>query len=143
MTTLVLADVNASTGLSLVPCRRRDAWLARLLSSSLDARLAAGVAPEHSRLLAVRTALLVDPVARHRLARCWGALAVTARAGLPRSQPGVAEVIDQVANRLRTDEPVGVRGVAVARTMLRTTTDAVRRGGPGGEDLAAAVARTA
>jgi len=37
---VLLVDAGPSTGLLLLPHRRRDAWLARLRHRSLDARLA-------------------------------------------------------------------------------------------------------
>lgn len=140
---LLLVNTSPPTGLALLPWRRRDAWLARLQRSSLDARLAAGEPPERSRLLAVRTAHLVSPRSRRRIARRWDALAALARARLARSHPEVANEIQKVADVLRTDQPVGVRGVAAAITMLAIAADAVQRPRSGGEDIAAAVARTA
>jgi hypothetical protein len=140
---LVLVNTNPPTGLALLPRHRRDAWLTRLRRRSLDARLAAGEPPERSQLLAVRTAQLVSPASRRRIARRWDALAALARARLDRSHREVANEIQKVADLLRSDQPVGVRGVASAITMLAIAADAVRRPGSGGEDIAASVARTA
>jgi hypothetical protein len=91
----------------------------------------------------VRTAQLVSPASRRRIARRWDALAALARARLARSHIEVANEIQKVADLLRTDQPVGVRGVAAAITMLAIAADAVQRPGSGGEDIAAAVACTA
>lgn len=140
---LVLVHTGPSTGLVLLPRRHRDAWLARLRHSSLDARLAAGEPPECSRLLAVRTAYLVSPASRRRIARRWDALAAVARRRPGRSHLEVADLIQNVADLLGTDQPVGVRGVAAAVTMLAVAADAVQRPDTGGDDVAAAVARAA
>jgi hypothetical protein len=139
----VLVDAGAATGWTLLPRRRGEAWLARLRHRSLDARLRAGEPAESSRLLAVRTALLVTPASRHRIARRWDALAATARACLPRAHLDVAEYAQAVADVLRGDQPVSVRGVAVAGAMLRVAADGLQRPGAGGADLAAAAARAA
>ena len=140
---LVLVNTDPSSGWALRPQRRGEAWLARLRRRSLDARLAAGDPPERSQLLAVRTAQLVSPASRRRIARRWDALAALARARLARSHLEVANEIQKVADLLRTNQPVGVRGVAAAITMLAIAADAVQRPGSGGEDIAAAVACTA
>ncbi len=140
---LVLVNTSSPTGWALLPRRRREAWLARLRYRSLDARLAAGEPAEGSRLLAVRTTYLVTPVSRRRIARRWDTLAAMARRRLPRVHLEVADDIQKVADVLRADMPVGVRGVAVATTMLSVAANAVQRPGTGGADVAAAVARTA
>jgi hypothetical protein len=140
---LLLLDAGHSTGLSLLAHRRREAWLARLRHRSLDARLAAGEPPECSRLLAVRAAYLVSATSRRRIAERWDALAALARRCLPRAQLEVADQIEEVADVLRADRRVGVRGVAVAVTMLGLAANAVQRPDTGGQDIAAAVARAA
>jgi hypothetical protein len=121
---LVLVSTGPTSGWALRPQRR-------------------GEAPERSQLLAVRTAQLVSPASRRRIARRWDALAALARARLARSHVEVANEIQKVADLLRTDQPVGVRGVAAAITMRAIAADAVQRPGSGGEDIAAAVACTA
>jgi len=140
---LVLVNTGPTGSWALRPHRRRDAWLARLRRRSLDARLAAGEPPERSQLLAVRSAQLVSPASRRRIARRWDALAALARARLARSHLDVANEIQKVADLLRTDQPVGVRGVAAAITMRAIAAEAVKRPGRGGEDIAAAAACTA
>jgi hypothetical protein len=140
---LVLVNTGPPTGWALLPRRHRDAWLARVRHRALDARLTAGEPPESSRLLAVRTTLLVSPPSRRRIARRWDAAAAVARVRLPRLHLDVAEEIQKVADVLRAEQPVGARGVAVATTMVSLTANAVQRPGAGGTDLAAAAARTA
>jgi hypothetical protein len=147
----VLVDAGSGRGLVAVPRRRRDALLARLLGRSLDNRLAAGRAPESSRLLAVRAVQITNPSARQRLARDWDELA--ARSRQPRSlfDPRVpvarsrieaaADEIQLVADTLRADRPVSARGVAIAVTLLTTAASPVYRLGASGADLAAAVGR--
>lgn len=140
---LMLLDAGQSTGLSLLVHRRREAWLARLRHRSLDARLAAGEPPESSRLLAARAAYLVSATSRRHVADRWDTLAALARRCLPRAQLEVADQIEEVADVLRADRRVGVRGVAVAVTMLGLAANAVQRPDTGGQDIAAAVARAA
>jgi hypothetical protein len=140
---LVLVDTGPATGLALLPQRRRDRWLARLRHRSLDARLAAGESPESTRLLAVRAMQLVRPAARRRIAGRWDKLATETRLRQRHRHPELADHIEQVAVLLRTDEPVGARGVANAITMLRVAADAVQRVRTGGDDIAGAAARTA
>ncbi|HZC73885.1 MAG TPA: hypothetical protein VE442_24570 [Jatrophihabitans sp.] len=136
----VLVDTSPPTGWALLPQRRRDRWLAHLRHRSLDARLAAGESPESARLLAVRTAHLVGRASRRRIATRWDALAITARRH--RLQHELADHIQQVADLLRTDQPVGVHGVALATTTLALAADAVRRLERGGGDIVAATARS-
>jgi hypothetical protein len=137
---LVLVDTSASGGLALLPRRRRDIGLARLRHRSLDARLAAGAAPESTRLLAVRAEQLVGPARRRALARRWDALAVIARTR--RWWPSeVAGDIQRLADQLGSSRPVGARGVVLAVAMLPVAADGVRRPETGGYDVAAAAAR--
>jgi hypothetical protein len=138
---LLLVDTGPSTGLSLLPRRRREAWLARLRHRSLDARLASGEPPESSRLLAARAAYLVSATSRRHIADRWDTLAAVARRRLPRPQLEVAAQIQNVADVLRADQRVGVRGVAVAVTMLGLAANAIKHPDTGGQDIAAAVAR--
>jgi hypothetical protein len=139
---LVLVNTGPPTGWALLPPRRRETWLVRLRHRSLDARLAAGEPAESTRLLAVRTRHLVSRASRRRIARRWDAVAATARARLPRSHLDVAEELQKVADLLRADQPVCVRGVALAATAVGVAAHALQRPGAGGEDIAAAAART-
>ena len=140
---VLLVDAGPSTGLLLLPHRRRDAWLARLRHRSLDARLAAGEPPENSRLLAVRAAFLIRATSRRHIADRWDTLAARARRSLPRAQLEVADQIEEVANVLRDDQRIDVRGVAAAVTMLGLAANAIQQRSTGGQDIVAAVARAA
>jgi hypothetical protein len=140
---LVLVSTGSPRRWALLRWRRRHGWLARLRHRSLDVRLAAGEPPETSRLLAVRTAQLTSPSSRGRTARRWDAVAADARQRLGWRHVDVAEQMQQVADVLRGDRPVGVRGVAVAMTMAGVAAHGLRRSGCGGCDIAAAVARSA
>ena len=139
----VLFDAGSGRGLTLLPRRRRDALLARLARRWLDARLAAGEAPDGSLLLAVRAAQLVRVRGRARLARRWDALAVEARRRAARSRAEVAEHLQRVADVLRGDGLVFAHGVAIAITMRAPAAKAVQRLHTGGDDLVAAIARDA
>jgi hypothetical protein len=144
---LVLVDTGPHGGLTLLPRRRREAWLARLCSRWLDAQLAAGQPAESGRLTAVRAAQIVAPRCRRRLARQWAALAGDLHEprgrGVGRSATDVADEIEQLADVLRADRVVFAQGVAIAATMLRAARSAVARFDSGGDDLAAAIARAA
>jgi hypothetical protein len=140
---LVLVNTGTPTRWALLPPRRRETWLVRIRHGSLDACLAAGEPAESSRLLAVRTRHLVSPASRRRIARRWDAVAEIARARLPCSHLDVAEDLQKVADLLRADQPVGVRGVALATTVIGVAAHALQRPGAGGDDIAAAAARTA
>jgi hypothetical protein len=117
---------------SLLPSPRRTARLwDRAVASSragrLDACLAAGVAPESGRLIALRAAALVVPPRRRRLASDWDRLVRVARerpatwARVPLRSDGIVaaeEDIWELQRSLRADVPVPARGVAMASTML-------------------------
>jgi hypothetical protein len=139
---VVLIDTGPTSGLALLPRRRRDLWLARLRRGSLDARLAAGEAPESTRLLATRAMQIISAASRRRLARRWDDLATRARRHQARLPPEIADQVQQVADLLRTDQPVDARGVARAITTLDLASDALQRARTGGGDVAAAAVRS-
>lgn len=148
--TVVLVTLDGGSGLAAVPQRPWDAVLARLFSALLDNRLAAGVSPESSRLLAVRSLQLTSPRMRRRLARCWEELAVRARhpslldprVPIARSQvDAAADEIQRIADLLRSPSGLSARGVAIAASLLTEPDSPVRRFGGGGGEVAAAVAR--
>jgi hypothetical protein len=132
--TVVLSDDLGQ--LREVRNRRLQPWeqvLASWHGFSLDERLAAGASPDGDRLMAARARALVSPARRRKLARDWGLLVRTARAGptarvqapLRRDRIVAAEPeIRQLQESLRAALPVPVRGVAMASRLL---TDA---GGP-------------
>jgi hypothetical protein len=144
--------VATGPGLVVVPRRRRDEVLARLRGHSLDCRLAAGDAPESSRLLAVRAVQITEPPARRRLARNWAELAGRActpqlpldpRVPVARRQVAAAAAeIDQLTELLRSDCPVAGQGVAMARVLLTSASSPVYRIHSGGDALVSALSLT-
>lgn len=127
-TTIIVIDPVAAGALTVHRYRVIDRLRARLLSASLDARLAAGESPETARLLAVRARIIVAPPRRAELARNWEHLLAVARrpAAVPaRALPlrreaiiAAAPAIGELASRLRAALPVSARGVAAASTLL-------------------------
>jgi hypothetical protein len=126
----------------LRPRRLGDRALARLRAASLDEALAAGSAPESSRLLAARAQALVAPRARRSVAASWERvlrLAHRARAHpaapLPASRGSVPLSADQIVaaeaairaliGHLNAAAPVPARGVAMARLLLTDATSPV------------------
>lgn len=132
-----------------------DGVLARAFGASLDASLAAGRAPESSRLLAARARQVVALSERRSVAGSWEHLLrvahrarrarrlgvrVTAAAVPVQAERIVAAepVIRDLIGRLAVPLPVPARGVAMARVLLSDAAGPVysRRAGVG---LAAAV----
>jgi hypothetical protein len=134
---LVLSDPPV-----LRPRRLGDRILARLLAASLDESLAAGSAPESSRLLAARAQVIVAPRERRSVAAGWERVLRLAhraqpdpatrlsasRAAVPvradqvvAAEPAVREMI----GRLTASAPVPARGVAMARILLTDATSPV------------------
>lgn len=109
--------------------------LARAISASLDASLAAGVPPESSRLLATRARDIVQPPRRQAIARDWEHLLRVAQgqSGQPgrarhvrASQIAAAEpAVRRLTERLAAPLPVGARGVAMAIVLLTDATGPV------------------
>jgi hypothetical protein len=107
--------------------RLRDRLSVRLHSPSLDAALAAGVAPESSPALALRAEQLIGPVARS-LGNSVCQLLLGAReprkpgpSPAPVSPSVIADAepeLSRLALRLLGDGPVSVRGVALVRELL-------------------------
>jgi hypothetical protein len=128
--TLVLGDP-----LVIRPGRLADRLLARALSASLDRQLAAGTAPESSRLLAARAQEIVSLSHRQSLARSWDHLlrvahrASTLRtpavplnaAAILASEPAIRELVE----RLIAPLPVPAQGVAAATIPLTDATSPV------------------
>ncbi|HEX4034269.1 MAG TPA: hypothetical protein VHX66_07490 [Solirubrobacteraceae bacterium] len=107
--------------------RWRDRLAVRLHAASLDAALAAGVAPESSPALAVRAEQLIGPVAR-ALGNSVCQILLGAREP-HRPRPNQAPIspnligdaepeLSRLALRLLGDGPVSVRGVALVRELL-------------------------
>jgi hypothetical protein len=128
--TLVLGDP-----LVIRPCRLADRLLSRAFGASLDQELAAGRAPESSRLLAARAQAIVALPRRTSVARSWEHLLRMARratavrtpvvplnaAAIRAAEPAIRELI----SRLTTPLPVTAQGVAAATTLLATATSPV------------------
>jgi hypothetical protein len=113
-----------------------DRLLVRLSSARLDRELAAGSAPESSRLLTMRADLLVSPPFRIELADNWDHLLDVAagrvtmspqrRAMLRRERITDAEPqIRELSALLRGLQPVPARGVVSARALLTDGTGPV------------------
>lgn len=126
-----------------------DTLRSRVLGASLDAQLAAGAAPESSRLLAARARDIVAPRRRRALAGYWERLLRVAHGyqqahrspvvpvcadRVVAAEPAIRDLIAQ----LKTSLPMPARGVAMARVLLTEATSPVydRRARP---DLVTAV----
>jgi hypothetical protein len=126
----------------LRPRRLGDGILARVFGASLDTLLAAGCAPESSRLLAARARQLVSLQERRSLARsfehllrvaqraphsrCTGSLAAAAAVPIRADRIVAAEpAIRDLISRLSAPLPVPARGVAMARLLLSDATGPV------------------
>ena len=114
--------------------RATDRLLARLLGASLDRRLAAGQAPEASRLLAVRGQQIVELRHRRQLAGNWEHLLAMAADGPPNRPRALlcrgrivaaAAEIGELAAHLRAPLPVAATGVAAAQVLLTDATGPV------------------
>ena len=135
---------HRTTGeLRLQPDRLPHRLLARVLSPSLDDRLARGVAPESSGLLASRARQLVAPSFRSELARDLGRVHHPSRRRSAtvgrRLSPDRDAVAGAEAELRRTEAalsapyPVGARGVAMVNLLLTDGTGPLyRRGAPVG-----------
>jgi hypothetical protein len=140
---LVLGDPTV-----LRPRRLADRVLARLLGASLDESLAAGSAPESSRLLAARAQAVVTPRARRSVVANWERVLRRAYRAQPRPSgqphrstwPGASRaavplcadrivaaepLIRELTARLTASAPVPARGVAMARILLTDATGPV------------------
>ncbi|MGD0554615.1 MAG: hypothetical protein ABSA93_06500 [Streptosporangiaceae bacterium] len=120
--TLVVDQPGGTDSLSLRPCRAIDRFTARMLGTRLDRELAAGRAPEWSRLHAARAEHIVSLPFRQALADDWERLTQprTRKARLPQwHRVATAErQIRLLAGRLRAPLPVPARGVALAGLLL-------------------------
>jgi hypothetical protein len=124
----IVVDPGGSGALAVHRYRVTDRLLARVLSRWLDGRLAAGEAPEASRLLAARARVIVPAPWRARLASDWehlvdvaGRPAALPARGVPLRRAAVIAAepaIRDLASRLRVPLPVSARGVAAASALL-------------------------
>ena len=129
----VLVSTDPAAPWAVHRARATDRLLARMFGASLDRRLAAGQAPEATRLLAVRAQQIVALRRRRELARNWEHLLAAATGGPRRPRAllcrdrivaATAEVRD-LAGHLRTPLPVAANGVAAARALLTDATGPV------------------
>lgn len=113
--------------LTLRRVRVRERLVARLRASALDAALISGASPESSVPLAVHAEHVSAPSERRALACSLRRIVAAAETATPR--PRAAPVdreavrrlragIESLADRLASDEPVNIRGVARIRTLL-------------------------
>jgi hypothetical protein len=105
-----------------------DRVAARAMAIKLDAELAAGAPAYGNQLRAIRAGMLVDPDRRNELANQWLQLLAFQRSSRPlpvshvpraRLHIQTAEAaIAALAQALRIQQPVPVRGVALAEVLL-------------------------
>jgi len=109
---------------------------ARLAAPKLDARIAAGEDPSSTAALACRSAQLVAPRARRRLAAGLERLLSErdARAGLSAAAPVDRQAVaiarpalEQLAAALRSRESIRPRGAGIARVLLTEPDSALYR----------------
>lgn len=129
--------------------RLRVRWKKR----QLDADLAAGADPRSSAELSLRAEQLIDPATRaqtaaglenlYRLATEGpGSHATTAMVRGPFERGRVAanrQVLAELAGRLRSSEPLSVRGLAMASVLLEDPDGPLYAGGGAAEELELAV----
>ena len=142
--TLVLADDHNTSCITTRRIRLRDRLAARLRSLTLDRALAEGTSPDSDAALALRAETLIGQPARrdlanqirriildaHRPSRArWSAVIISHRRVLD-----VEFDLSQLALRLLAEEPVDVRGVASARTLLCDGCGPLYAGGRTGAD---------
>jgi hypothetical protein len=134
-------DHTGDTRQSL-PVRVRTRWR----RNRLDEELARGADPDTTAQLSLRAAQLRSPAERSRLANALAEALGDARGGTPvtlKVQPQRAEVraaADELlglVGRLRNDQPVSVRGAAMAARLLSDRTGPLYR--HGGQDLRHAI----
>jgi hypothetical protein len=121
----VLLEQGAG-GLAVRRVRLRDRVRARLRTATLDRQLADGAPPEANVALALHATRVYEPGQRLLLARSLRRIADSSnsqpgRIGVPLNREAIVRArpeIDAVADRLRTDGPVSVRGVARIRLLL-------------------------
>jgi hypothetical protein len=119
---LVVDQPGETASLILRPCRPADRLAARLLSARLDRELAAGRAPERSRLHAARAEHIVSLPFRQTLAEDWERL-LWPRRRKPRllhreRVAAAARAIRLLTGELRVPLPVPARGVALASMLI-------------------------
>jgi len=114
------------TGLTVQRVTLRDRVRVRLRAVTLDRLLADGAPPEASAALALHATRVYKPAQRRLLARSLSRIACSSdsqpgRLGAPLCREAIVRArpeIEAVAERLRTDGPVSVRGVAHIRLLL-------------------------
>lgn len=135
----LIVQATPHGNLALVPRRRRDRLLARMLAWRLDARLARGVPAETSRVLAARASWLTSPEHRSELADGWDLVLERARGTSALLDPRVpvdraavlaaASQIGALASVLRSAVPVGAGEIARVQALLTDGAGPVYVGG--------------
>ena len=106
------------------PADRLVAWLR---SSALDRELAQGRSPDASAALSLRARVLLSSRTRRRTARALRQMprfvrpapaAIRASTIVGEQLPAVAFAFEELAQRIESDSPVDVRGVALTRVLL-------------------------
>lgn len=106
------------------PADRLVAWLR---SSALDRELAQGRSPDASAALSLRARVLLSSRTRRRTARALRQIprfvrpapaAIRASTIVGEQLPAVAFAFEELAQRIESDSPVDVRGVALTRVLL-------------------------
>lgn len=109
--------------------RATDRLTARLRSSALDRRLAAGQSPDSSTALALRARVLLSQRARRQTARSlrlFPRYVAPASAGISQTAEGreqlatTVSAVEWLAELIEGEAPVDVRGIALARVLLAT-----------------------
>lgn len=150
--TLLLIDPHRPHGLQPSPNRRWTRLFARMLASSLDRRLAQGIPPERSRLLAARAQVLASPAIRAALAADLERVAARSRWApvmrspkVPLNRRGIVAcdpVLQQALDTLVTPRPTLAQGVAMISCLLSDGTGPLyesRRSGELGRTLSEAI----
>ena len=144
MSLLLLVDRERPECVIAQPGRVRTRLWAHVRATSLDHALAAGASPDSSAALSLRAEQLIRAGTRRKLAQSLRRLVGEAsRRSLPRA-PRVPlcrrkilasrELMLELAERLSSQEPVDVRGVAQLRLLLIGVVSPLY-GDPGADDL--------
>jgi hypothetical protein len=117
--------LEEQSGLGLCHVHLGDRIVARLRATNLDHQLASGTSPESSVPIALHAARLSRPKQSRRLAASLREVAAAARGARRTRAPinresvrlAMAE-LETLAERLESDEPLDVRGIAQLRVLL-------------------------
>ncbi|HWD54780.1 MAG TPA: hypothetical protein VG346_06640 [Acidimicrobiales bacterium] len=131
----------------------RERLVVRLRAGALDAALAAGASPESDVALALHAEHLCAPSQRRLLSRSLRHVVARAEAPAGRLRPvplnraavrRVRAQLESLADRLASDDPVDVRGIARLRALLSDGTGPLYQPREGGHlELEVAALRSA